>query len=83
MSHRRPRRHTPRRGPTTVPDPAAFGRLALRLLREGGFVSAEVAGRSGGGIDGEGVAPVAGVLGFHVGFQCERDEGVRLGGAGA
>lgn len=45
----------------------------MRLLRESGFVHAEVTGRSGdGGIDGKGIAQMAGVLSFHVVFQCKR-----------
>jgi restriction system protein len=45
----------------------------MRLLRESGFVHAEVTGRSGdGGIDGKGIARMAGVLSFHVVFQCKR-----------
>lgn len=58
---------------TTVLSPDAFERLAMRLLRESGFVHAEVTGRSGdGGIDGKGIARMAGVLSFHVVFQCKR-----------
>ena len=61
---------------TTVLDPAAFERLTMRLLRESGFVHAEVTGRSGdGGIDGKGIARMAGVLSFHVVFQCKRYQG--------
>jgi len=53
--------------------PDAFERLTMRLLRESGFVHAEVTGRSGdGGIDGKGIARIAGVLSFHVVFQCKR-----------
>jgi restriction system protein len=38
-------------------EPAAFERLAQRILREAGFESVRVRGRSGdGGIDGEGVS---------------------------
>jgi restriction system protein len=61
---------------TTVLDPAAFERLTMRLLRESGFVHAEVTGRSGDvGIDGKGIARMAGVLSFHVVFQCKRYQG--------
>lgn len=61
---------------TTVLEPAAFERLAMRLLRESGFVHVEVTGRSGdGGIDGKGIARMAGVLSFHVVFQCKRYQG--------
>lgn len=55
--------------------PAAFERLAQRLLREAGFIKVEVTGRSGdGGIDGVGVLRVN-LLSFHVLFQCKRYEG--------
>lgn len=57
-------------------DPAAFERLAKRLLRESGFVQVEVTGRSGdGGIDGRGIARLSGLLSFHVIFQCKRYQG--------
>lgn len=69
-------RQTLHRVLTTVLDPAAFERLTMRLLRESGFVHAEVTGRSGdGGIDGKGIAQMAGVLSFHVVFQCKRYKG--------
>lgn len=69
-------RQTLHRVLTTVLDPAAFERLTMRLLRESGFVHAEVTGRSGdGGIDGKGIARMAGVLSFHVVFQCKRYQG--------
>lgn len=56
--------------------PAAFERLAQRLLRESGFIQVEVTGRSGdGGIDGIGIARVAGFLSFQVLFQCKRYQG--------
>jgi restriction system protein len=52
--------------------PAAFERLAQRILRESGFVQVEVTGRSGdGGIDGNGILRL-GLLSFHVSFQCKR-----------
>ena len=61
---------------TTALTPGAFERLVMRLLRESGFVHAEVTGRSGdGGIDGKGIARMAGVLSFHVVFQCKRYQG--------
>jgi restriction system protein len=51
----------------------AFERLAMRLLRESGFVQLEVTGRSGdGGIDGKGIIKLQGVLSYHVVFQCKR-----------
>lgn len=55
--------------------PAAFERLAQRLLRESGFSSAVVTGRSGdGGIDGLGVYQIS-LLSFPVFFQCKRYKG--------
>ncbi|WP_068268909.1 restriction endonuclease [Aldersonia kunmingensis] len=52
--------------------PAAFERLAQRLLREEGFVNTHVTGRSGdGGIDGQGVYRLS-LLSFQVFFQCKR-----------
>jgi restriction system protein len=69
-------RQTLHRALTTVLSPDAFERLTMRLLRESGFVHAEVTGRSGdGGIDGKGIARIAGVLSFHVVFQCKRYQG--------
>jgi len=56
--------------------PAAFERLAQRLLRESGFVQVEVTGKSNdGGIDGKGIVRVSGLLSFHVIFQCKRYKG--------
>jgi restriction system protein len=47
-------------------NPAAFERLAQRLLREAGFIKVEVTGRSGdGGIDGIGVGFIR--LTYHAG----------------
>ena len=52
--------------------PAAFERLAQRLLREADFDSVKVTGRSGdGGIDGLGVYRL-GLVSFPVFFQCKR-----------
>lgn len=52
--------------------PAAFERLAQRLLREAGFVNTRVTGRAGdGGIDGLGVYRLS-LLSFPVFFQCKR-----------
>lgn len=57
-------------------DPAAFERLAQRLLRESGFIQVEVLGKSGdGGIDGKGIMRLGGLLSFHVYFQCKRYRG--------
>lgn len=56
--------------------PAAFERLAQRMLRELGFTQVDVTGRSGdGGIDGRGIARVNTVMSFHVLFQCKRYKG--------
>jgi len=56
--------------------PAAFERLAQRILRESGFLQVEVTGKSGdGGIDGKGIVRVSGLLSFHVIFQCKRYNG--------
>ena len=61
--------------------PEQFERLAARVLREAGFTSVTVTGRTGdGGIDGQGVLRVS-LLSFPVYFQCKRH---RAGvGAGA
>lgn len=55
--------------------PDAFERLSQRLLREAGFISATVTGRSGdGGIDGLGVYRMS-LVSFPVFFQCKRYRG--------
>jgi restriction system protein len=55
--------------------PDAFERLARRLLREAGFISATVTGKSGdGGIDGIGVYRLS-LVSFPVFFQCKRYKG--------
>lgn len=55
--------------------PSGFERLAQRLLREAGFVSTTVTGRSGdGGIDGLGVYRMS-LVSFPVFFQCKRYAG--------
>jgi restriction system protein len=55
--------------------PDAFERLTRRLLREAGFVTATVTGRSGdGGIDGIGVYRLS-LVSFPVFFQCKRYAG--------
>jgi restriction system protein len=55
--------------------PDSFERLAQRLLREAGFISATVTGRSGdGGIDGLGVYRMS-LVSFPVFFQCKRYSG--------
>ena len=57
-------------------DAATFERLSQRLLRESGFISVEVTGRTGdGGIDGKGIARMHGLLSFHVIFQCKKYQG--------
>ena len=56
--------------------PAAFERLAQRLLRESGFFQVEVTGKSCvGGIYGKGIVRVSGLLSFHLIFQCKRYKG--------
>ena len=53
-----------------------FERLTQRILRESGFLSVEVTGRSGdGGIDGKGIARIHGFMSFHVIFQCKKYQG--------
>ena len=55
--------------------PQGFECLAQRLLREAGFISATVTGRSGdGGIDGLGVYRLS-LVSFPVFFQCKRYRG--------
>jgi len=56
--------------------PAAFERLCQRMLGESGFIEVEVTGRSGdGGIDGQGIVRVGGLISFPVMFQCKRYRG--------
>ena len=56
--------------------PAGFERLSMRLLRESGFIEVEVTGRPGdGGIDGNGIIRIAGLISFPVLFQCKRYSG--------
>ncbi|MCX5118572.1 restriction endonuclease [Micromonospora sp. NBC_00362] len=55
--------------------PAAFERLAQRLLREAGFISTTVTGRTGdGGIDGLGIYRMS-LVSFPVFFQSKRYRG--------
>ena len=55
--------------------PAAFERMAQRLLREAGFRNVEVLGKSGdGGLDGVGVYRLS-LVSFPVFFQCKRFRG--------
>jgi restriction system protein len=57
-------------------DPGAFERLTQRILRESGFLSVEVTGRTGdGGVDGKGVVRIHGFMSFHVVFQCKKIQG--------
>ena len=56
--------------------PDAFERLCQLLLREAGFTSVKVTGKSNdGGIDGKGVLRISGLLSFHVIFQSKRYKG--------
>lgn len=56
--------------------PDAFERLCRRLLRESGFTEVEVTGGSGdGGIDGQGLIRIGGLISFPVVFQCKRYSG--------
>ena len=53
--------------------PQSFERLIQRLLRESGFIQVQVTGRSGdGGIDGNGILRLGGLISFNVIFQCKR-----------
>lgn len=53
--------------------PAGFERLIQRLLRESGFIQVEVTGRTGdGGIDGQGILRLGGLISFNVIFQCKK-----------
>ncbi|MFZ2097194.1 MAG: restriction endonuclease [Anaerolineales bacterium] len=53
--------------------PAGFERLTQRLLRESGFIHVEVTGRTGdGGIDGQGILRLGGLISFNVIFQCKK-----------
>jgi restriction system protein len=55
--------------------PDAFERLTQRILRESGFTTVEVTGRSGdGGIDGTGILQLN-LITFPVAFQCKRYKG--------
>ena len=54
-------------------DPFAFERLCQRLLRESGFIEVEVTSSGGdGGIDGNGIIRIGGLISFNVLFQCKR-----------
>lgn len=57
-------------------DSSAFERLCQRILRESGFEEVKVTGRTGdGGIDGEGIYRLGGLLSLKVIFQCKRWKG--------
>jgi restriction system protein len=63
-------------------DASTFERLTQRILRESGFISVEVTGRTGdGGIDGKGIARIHGFMSFHVIFQCKKYQGSVSAGA--
>jgi restriction system protein len=52
---------------------SGFERLVQRLLRESGFIHVEVTGRTGdGGIDGQGILRLGGLISFNVIFQCKK-----------
>ena len=56
--------------------PAAFERLCQRILRESDFIEVNVTGKSGdGGIDGNGIIRLGGLISFPVLFQCKRYSG--------
>jgi restriction system protein len=56
--------------------PNGFERLCQRLLRESGFETVTVTGRSGdGGIDGIGTLQINPFVSFNVLFQCKRCSG--------
>ncbi|PCI39371.1 MAG: restriction endonuclease [Rhodospirillaceae bacterium] len=56
-------------------EPSAFERLSQRILRESGFKSVKVTGRSkDGGIDGIGILQIN-LITFSIAFQCKRYEG--------
>ena len=56
--------------------PAGFERLCQRLLRESGFETVTVTGKSGdGGIDGIGTLQINPFVSFNVLFQCKRYSG--------
>ena len=56
--------------------PSAFERLCQRILRESDFIEVNVTGKSGdGGIDGNGIIRLGGLISFPVLFQCKRWQG--------
>ena len=57
-------------------NPYAFERLAMLLLREGGFTQVRVTKKSGDGrIGGTGKLHINGIFSFNVAFQCKRYTG--------
>ena len=57
-------------------DPTAFERLCQRILRESDFIEVNVTQQSGdGGIDGNGIIRLGGLISFPVAFQCKRYSG--------
>ena len=60
----------------TTMHPDTFERLCQRLLRESGFIEVNVTGKTGdGGIDGNGIIRLGGLISFPVLFQCKRYSG--------
>ena len=56
--------------------PGAFERLCGVILRESGFTEVKVTGKSSdGGIDGNGIIRIEGLISFPILFQCKRWEG--------
>ena len=56
--------------------PDAFERLCQRILRASDFTQVKVTGKSGdGGIDGQGIIRIGGLISFPVLFQCKRYSG--------
>jgi restriction system protein len=56
--------------------PSGFERLSQNFLRECGFTSVNVSGKSGdGGIDGDGILLQNGILSHRILFQCKRYQG--------
>ena len=57
-------------------DPSAFERLCQRILRESGFTDVSVTRRSGdGGIDGNGILQLQGIISVPIAFQSKRYKG--------
>ena len=57
-------------------EPSQFERLCQRVLRSSGFTEVNVSGKSGdGGIDGNGILQIQGIISVPVAFQCKRYRG--------